>query len=212
MRAAQRFAGWTLDELARVHGSALTPPASRDKGYVGRLLERALGLPRVARAAQDFESLGVELKTLPVGCNAQPRESTFVCYVPLASLADTPWEHSRVALKLTRVLFVPIESDKGLATTRRRIGCAFLWSPSPEQARLLREDYAALAARVAAGDLERLDARAGSVLQLRPKAAHGGVRIRMADGEGAPVLAQPRAFYLRASFTATLIRAVLDGT
>ena len=216
--AAQRFAGRTLAELAREQGCRLPLPPVRDKGFVGRILERALGLeqPRLARGKRgpdqpvvDFHELGIELKTLPLARTGQPRESTFVCHLALSHVADTVWEQSRVAHKLARVLFVPIESEPGLGLAQRRVGRAFLWSASLEESAVLRADYAQIAGMIADGHIERLDARVGAALQVRPKAAHSGVRVRMLDGEGSSLLAQPRAFYLRASFTAGLVRNAL---
>ena len=185
----------------------------RDKGFIGRVAERALGLHihgvSPLRSASDFASLGVELKTLPVTAQCTPRESTFVCYVPLNQLTELPWEQSRVAAKLARVLFMPVEAAPALPFAKRRFGRAFLWSPSPAQRALLRSDYEELARRVQEGHAETLDARLGRALQLRPKAAHGGVRVRVTDGDGQPWRLQPRGFYLRATFTKQLLQAAL---
>jgi DNA mismatch repair protein MutH len=209
LRAARGFAGWTIAELARALPCGLPVGPMRDKGFVGRIVERSLGLVASPLPAADFAELGIELKTLPVTRGSQPRESTFVCYVALSRLAETSWDDSRVASKLARVLFVPIESEPLLELAQRRIGRAFLWTASAEQAAVLQADYAEIAGRVAAGHLETLDARVGRALQLRPKGSHGGMRVRVTDGEGTPALAQPRAFYLRASFTASLLRQSL---
>jgi DNA mismatch repair protein MutH len=168
-------------------------------------------VPGVPPSAADFEALGVELKTLPVTARMRPRESTFVCYVPLVQLTEIPWEQSRVAKKLARVLFLPVESGETLRFGERRIGRAFLWSASDEQADILRSDYAELARRVGEGHVEALDARVGRALQLRPKAAHGRVRVRLTDGDGVPWRLQPRGFYLRASFTEQLLAASLSA-
>jgi DNA mismatch repair protein MutH len=211
LSAARRLAGVTLAELAQIARVSLPRDTSRDKGVVGRCVERALGRVDATSAVTDFGELGVELKTLPCGVDGSPRESTFVCYVRLASLAEVEWAQSRVALKLSRVLFVPIESEPGLELVRRRVGSAFLWSPSPEQATTLCEDYALIASRVADGHLEALNARLGRALQLRPKAANGDVHVRFSDGDGSPLLTRPRGFYLRSSFTAAIVRETMLG-
>lgn len=208
LTAARALAGYTVAELAQAVKQGLPNEPLRDKGFIGRVAERALGLhptPGVAPAARDFVTLGVELKTLPVSAQLQPRESTFVCYVPLVQLTEVPWEESRVAKKLTRVLFLPIESGSDLGFSQRRVGRAFLWSASAEQTAILRADYVELARRVQDGHAEALDARVGQALQLRPKAAHGSVRVRITDGDGVPWRLQPRAFYLRASFTKQIV-------
>jgi DNA mismatch repair protein MutH len=227
LAAARRLAGFTIAELSHALGidCGTAGEAQRNKGFIGRVVERALGLFEAVRAplmaadpvarqlpsAVDFGALGIELKTLPVGPSQRPRESTFVCHVPLSQLVDTAWEDSRVALKLARVLFLPIESGERLSLAQRRIGRAFIWSPSAAHTHVLRADYLEIARRVAEGHLETLDARVGQAMQLRPKAAHSGIRVRVTDGDGSPLLTGPRAFYLRASFTARLLQESLAG-
>jgi DNA mismatch repair protein MutH len=214
LRAARALAGYTLAELASAVCQGMPAEPLRDKGFIGRIAERALGLHLHSvsplRAASDFAALGIELKTLPVTQQQTPRESTFVCYVPLNQLTELPWEQSRVAAKLSRVLFLPVEAgcvERKFA--ERRFGRAFLWSPSAEQTALLRADYEELARRVQEGHAEALNARVGQVMQLRPKAAHGRVRVRVTDGDGVPWRLQPRGFYLRATFTKQLVHAAL---
>jgi DNA mismatch repair protein MutH len=204
---ARGLAGFTLGELAAAHGLSLPAEPVRSKGFVGRLLERALGASPTSVAPTDFPDC--ELKTLPVDALGRPRESTFVCHVQLAQLAEIGWNDSRVRAKLRCVLFVPIETGRALAQPSRRVGQAFLWEMNPAQEALLRDDYALLASRVARGELERIDARWGQVLQLRPKAAHARVRVRAHDLDGAPLRVLPRAFYLRAQFTGALLRDAL---
>jgi DNA mismatch repair protein MutH len=203
LERARGLAGRTLGEISEQLGSPL--PAAPAKGYVGRLMERALGACAGAGEVTDFP--GCELKTLPVDVFGRPRESTFVCHVQLTSLAETSWEASRVRAKLARVLFVPIESGERLAHARRRVGQAFLWEMGEAQEALLRDDYASLADRVAQGQMERVDARWGRALQLRPKAAHSGVRVRTFGLDGSPQAVLPRAFYLRTTFTHSLLCA-----
>jgi DNA mismatch repair protein MutH len=201
---ARAIAGQTVAELARAHAVALPPDTRRHKGVIGALVEKALGATARARAVPDFEALGVELKTIPVGRNGKPRESTFVCSIPLARIAEERWATSTLRTKLARVLWVPIESEAGVPLAARRIGAALLWSPSLDEEAGLRADWEELAGRLGRGEAEPLRAHAGRWLQVRPKAASSAVRRRAFDEDGAPVVANPRGFYLRASFTARL--------
>lgn len=207
---ATAIAGLSLGELAaRLGWPAWDDEAAggtRRKGRVGQLVEEALGAAGGSSREPDLPTLGIEIKTLPVGRDGVPRETTFVCTVPLNELASTSFEDGVLARRLARVLFVPVESEPGLAFAQRRIGAAFLWSPSPVQQALLRDDWEAIARVVAAGDIHRLDARLGVALQTRPKAAHGGVRRIVVSEDGELTWAQPRGFYLRRSFTAELVR------
>jgi DNA mismatch repair protein MutH len=204
---AHALAGLTLGEVAAELRLPLPAAPERSKGFVGRLMERALGVCNTPAQITDFPSC--ELKTLPIDARGRPRESTFVCHALLPQLSETSWEQSRVRAKLARVLFLPIEADHEIARAERRVGRAFLWVMASAQEANLRDDYGRIADRVAAGRLEALDARLGDALQLRPKAAHAGVRVRAYGFDDAPVPVLPRAFYLRASFTACLLQDAL---
>lgn len=175
---------------------------ARAKGKVGELLERALGATGGAAATWDFPALRVELKTIPVDSRGIPRESTFVCAVSLLDAERAEWETSWVRSKLARVLWVPITGVDGA----RRIGSARMWSPSNAQERVLKDDFDEILGRIGAVGVEGLSARVGRWLQLRPKAAHGGVRTRAPGADGGLVETVPRGFYLRARFTSAILR------
>ncbi len=209
LERARSLGGRTIVEIASELAVALPPDPKRAKGFVGMLVERALGATAGSRAEPDFPNLSIELKTLPVDRRGRVRESTFVCTLPLSSAAQIEWERSVVRDKLARVLFVVVEADPSIAPARRRIGAALLWSPTTLHEAILRSDWEELTGRIALGEVESVDARRGRVLQLRPKAAHSRVRTRAFDAEGAPFLAPPRGFYLRARFTESLLQELL---
>jgi DNA mismatch repair protein MutH len=200
---ARALAGRSVEEIGRRHGLSVSGSAVSTKGKVGELVERALGATGGSSATWDFPSLRVELKTIPIDERGVPRESTFVCAVSLLDAARAEWETSWVRAKLARVLWVPIVVR---ADGSRRIGEAFLWSPSDEQQRVLADDFDEILGRVGVGDIEGLSGKVGRWLQLRPKAAHGGVRTSAPGGYGETVSTVPRGFYLRARFTGAILR------
>ena len=104
--------------------------------------------------------------------------------------------------KLARVLWIPVLGLREVALAERRAGAPLLWSPSEEQEAALRFDWEELAGMIGRGDIERVTGRLGRYLQVRPKAAHGGVRRRSIDTEGRMIETLPRGFYLRTQFTA----------
>lgn len=83
VHAANQLAGLTLAELAERCGIMIPSSLRREKGWIGQLLEFALGASAGSKPQQDFPELGVELKTLPIANNGIPLESTFVCTAPL---------------------------------------------------------------------------------------------------------------------------------
>ena len=203
---AGRSLAWVAAQLARPVPADLR----RNKGWIGQLLEDVLGATAGSKAQPDFPHLGVELKTLPVTPLGAPRESTYVCTLHLETASTETWESCWVRRKLSCVLWVPIVGEAATPLAQRRVGAPLLWRPSPEEEATLRADWEELTELVALGELWQLDARRGRALQVRPKAADGASTTWAMDADGEWVRANPRGFYLRASFTkAVLSKAFL---
>ena len=205
---AEALAGRTLGEIARALGrDARAAPGVRTKGRAGDLVERALGASAGSAAEPDFPSLGIELKTIPVDADGRVCESTFVCTIQLARIADESWADSWARRKLSRVLWVPVEADRPLAD--RRIARPLLWTPSPDEESALRSDYDEIASRIGLGAIADLTAHTGLYLQVRPKAAHGRARTSALGPDGEPLAVTPRGFYLRPTFTTLILSRYL---
>lgn len=204
---AEALAGRSLAELAAAAGQPVPDDLRRAKGWAGQLVEAHLGATAGSLSEPDFQLIGVELKTLPVDAAGRPRESTYVCTVPLEPAAAPVWETSCVCDKLRRVLWVPVEAEPGLLPAERRVGWPLLWSPSDGEERALRADWEELMDRVCLGELESVTAHDGTVLQIRPKAASSRSRRWGVGATGERVRTLPRGFYLRAGFTASILAA-----
>jgi len=212
MARARRLAGWTLGEVASELGMEVPTSLRRAKGWVGMLMERALGTTAGAKPVPDFEELGVELKTIPIESSGAVRETTYVCMLTLDESAwALTWETSRARLKLEHVLWMPIEANRDIPLADRRIGQPVLWRPTPYEEALLRADWEGHMELVREGAVDEITAHAGKVLQVRPKAANARVRTWAVDADGEPMLTLPRGFYLRTSFTQALIARALSG-
>ena len=203
---AEALAGLPLARIAARFGVRVPDDLRRDKGWIGNLLETALGATAKSRAEPDFPHLGVEMKTLPVTPDGRVVESTYVCSAPLDGSLATSWEASWVRHKLARVLWMPIVADPGTPPGDRIVGAALPWSPSPEDDAALRADWQALAEAIALGEVWRVDARMGQVLQLRPKAATSDDHVWTLSDDAEWIRENPLGFYLRARFTSDLLR------
>jgi DNA mismatch repair protein MutH len=204
MIAPPRDEAELLARARALRGTLVDAPGVHGKGKVGEQVERELGASGGSGATWDFPALKVELKTIPVDvARGVARESTFVCAVSLADADRAEWTTSWVRAKLSRVLWVPVEVHGDGA---RRIGEPRLWSPSPEQERVLAGDFEEILGRVGAGGIEGVTAHLGRWLQLRPKAAHGRVRTLVRASGGELVATVPRGFYLRAKLTGAILR------
>ncbi len=200
---ARRLAGQPLSAIATEVGVPVPGDLRRAKGWIGQLLETALGATGSSLPEPDFPGIGVEMKTLPVDERGVPKESTYVCTAPMDGSLGSRWEASWVRRKLSRVLWVPVLSAPTLG--ERRIGQALLWSPEPEEEAILRADWEEHAATIGLGELWQLDARRGTALQIRPKGADSESTSWTLDDEGEWTRAQAIGFYLRASFTGAVL-------
>ena len=202
---AYAMAGFTPAQLAATAGIPVPRDLRRDKGWIGQLIEWQLGASAGSRPEQDFPDLGIELKTIPIDPQGKPLETTFVCVAPLIGISGQRWEESNVRNKLSRVLWIPVEGSRTIPVGERRVGMPLLWSPSEEEDRLLRQDWEELMDMIVLGQVERITARHGEVLQLRPKAANSKALTEAIGAKGEPILTLPRGFYLKKNFTGALL-------
>ena len=207
---AQSIAGLTFGELADELHIPVPPDLKRDKGWVGMLLERALGATAGSKAEQDFSHLGVELKTLPIHAEGYPIETTFVSLAPLVQNSGVKWENSHVRHKLSCVLWMPIEGSRHIPLRERHIGAPILWKPTAEQERQLKQDWEELMDLIVLGKLDQITARIGEVMQLRPKGANSRAVTKGIGKNGEIIDTLPLGFYLRKEFTAQILKAFLD--
>ncbi|MCD6045363.1 MAG: mismatch repair endonuclease MutH [Gammaproteobacteria bacterium] len=202
---ASAIAQQTLGDMAAAVSMAVPSDFRREKGFIGQLLEQILGATAGNLAKPDFTHLGIELKTLPLNANGLPKESTYVSIVPLMSTEPLSWPHCELYQKLRRILWIPYFFDKTLEPRYWRLSNPVLWSPSLEDETILREDWYELMSLVQMGQLDKISARLGQYLQIRPKAMNADVRTQGIGSHGECVRTSPRGFYLRTSFTARIV-------
>lgn len=207
---ALNLAGYTMGELARYASLPIPKDLKKDKGWVGMLLELYLGANAGSKPEQDFPHLGVELKTIPVDRQGKPLETTFVCVAPLTGNSGITWQTSHVKHKLQKVLWIPVEGERSIPLSERRVGTALLWTPSEQEENQLRNDWEELMDLIVLGKVESITARHGEVLQIRPKAANGKALTNAVGEHGQPILTLPRGFYLKKNFTSALLSRYFD--
>ena len=205
LQRVNNLSGKTFQQVAREIGITVPPDQKYAKGWVGEVSEIYLGATAASLPEPDFQYINIELKTIPIGRNGAPRESTYVCTVPLVNIVDLHWEDSPVRRKLSRVLWLPVEGDHSISFAHRRFGSAFIWSPDAEEESILRNDWEELMEMVSMGTLDGISSFHGQYLQIRPKAANAGALGKAFDNDGVAMETLPRGFYLRALFTKKLL-------
>lgn len=201
----QQLAGLTLGQLAADLTIDVPKDLKREKGWVGQLLEIALGATAGSHAIHDFPELAIELKTLPVDRLGKPLESTYVCVAPMAGALGEQWQDSWVCRKLSKVLWLPIIAERQIPIADRMIGQGFIWQPDPLQDQALKQDWEELMELIALGKLAEIRGAHGKYLQLRPKAADSRALTAAIGLDGSPILSLPRGFYLKTCFTRQIL-------
>lgn len=207
MARAESLAGLTLGEIAQVAKVKVPLNFKREKGWTGQLIELCLGATAGSKTQQDFAQLGVELKTIPINEQGRPMETTYVCYAPLTQIAGMEWQTSSVKNKLQKVLWVPIDGRREIAPKDRCIATPFLWSPDQRQEEQLRNDWEELMEMITLGQVEKITAKHGQYLQLRPKAANGSALTDAIGKHGQIIQSRPRGFYLKKEFTQQVLNS-----
>jgi DNA mismatch repair protein MutH len=182
----------------------------KTKGWSGQVVERELGAGDGGALGPDFAELGVELKTVPVGRDLLPVESTAVCHIDPVAIAGESWATSYVRRKLGRVLFIALEVAEprpSASVGDRRVVAVRLWSPSADEESLLRADFELFVRDYfRRGRASEITGYLGRVLQVRPK-ARSASDLRGAFGrDGKPIRIGRCGFYLRPAFVGGILR------
>jgi DNA mismatch repair protein MutH len=98
-------------------------------------------------------------------------------------------------------LWIPVEGDRSIPVGERRIGSPVLWRPNANEAHALQQDWEEIMELIAMGKVDKVTARHGEVLQLRPKAANSKALTESIAEDGTVKLSNPRGFYLKINFT-----------
>lgn len=209
LQRAKAIAGLTLGEVAVELRITVPPDLKRDKGWVGTLIETALGAKAGSKPEQDFAALGIELKTIPINAEGYPLETTFVSLAPLVQNSGIHWLGSHVRHKLSKVLWIPVQGERHIPLAERYIGSPILWQPSAEQEYRLQRDWEELMDYIVLGKVEQINGKLGEVLQLRPKGANGRALTKGIGKNGEVIETLPLGFYLRKHFTAEILQHFL---
>ena len=197
--------GKSLDELSKKVGLKLPSSTLHGKGFAGELIELCIGASAGNAAIPDFPNLWLELKTIPVGEDLKPLESTFISYAPLTNIRNLTFEESSLFAKISRVLFVIVLAPRNLEISKRKVLGYFFWQPSSTELALIKEDFNELMEMVKIGNVEKISAKIGTVIQMRPKCANGKQTTDCIGPDGNFIKTRPRGFYMRRCFTQKLL-------
>ncbi|MGN0902649.1 MAG: DNA mismatch repair protein MutH [Succinivibrio sp.] len=201
--------GKSVTELASMANAAVPISPLHGKGFTGELIESLLGASANNLPIPDFPNLGLELKTLPVDNDLVPLESTFFCHAPLTNIRKLTFENSALFHKVQRILFVLINANREDDFSKRFIKGYFFYAPDHNEMATIKNDFDELYEMIRVGNVDKINARFGKIMQLRPKAANGKALTDCVGPDGSMIKTRPRGFYMRRSFTKELVERYL---
>lgn len=200
--------GRSLGQIAKTLGVPLPRSTTHGKGFAGELLEFALGARAHNLPLPDFTDLSIELKSMPVGFDLKPLESTFLCHAPLMNVRGMGFYESPLYQKIALMLFVAVEGERVIALKDRKVLGFYLFKPQGAVLDQIKADYDELMEMVASGHAHDINATIGQIIQMRPKAASGQELTNYITADGKIGKTRPRGFYMRRSFTMQIAAAM----
>lgn len=199
LERAYALAGKQLSEFQ--HSCSLViSNNSYAKGKIGQLIELLLGANNNATPQPDFQTLHIELKTIPVDPLGRPSESTYLCHAQIPP-TTLKWRDSLVYKKSRRILWIPIIGSPKSPLLSRTIGQPLLWEQPPHIESILKADWEELTTLMLTGQHDMLSANLGQYLQVRPKAANSQVTTLVSLTDGQTISIVPKGFYIRRKLT-----------
>lgn len=202
----KKLQNMSIFDLSKKLNIKLPNNLNHNKGFLGQLLEIYLGASAKNLPEPDFTYLGIELKTIPIDFNNKPLESTYVCTAPF-SLINESWETSTVKKKLNKLLWIPIKKKPKMALRDCIIGEPIFWQANKKQISILKQDWEELTEMLLFGQHDKLNAKFGKYLQIRPKAANSKKLLKAISFDNNIIPTVPKGFYLRTIFTKEILNS-----
>ncbi len=133
----------------------------KDKGGMGKLLEDCFfNFSPNSRSESDFKEAGVELKATCFDRNKKGNikagERLVLSMIPYDKPIDDELGNSHLWDKCSDILLIYYERDRAVDKLDQRIHHAVLFTPPPEDLKIIEEDYKAIASMVQSGHAEDL--------------------------------------------------------
>lgn len=185
--------GKDLINLAKKHHVTIFKEGKKNKGWVGQVVERHLGLPINTAQAPNFgswELKTISLKYLKSG-ELSIKETMAITMIDPINVVNTPFEKSHLLSKLKKILIVSRIWHNKEETESTLYGVHEFNLGKEEQYFTIRDDYELVRNSIINKGFESLTGKMGKYIQPRTKGkGHGSIS---------------RAFYARVSFLKQIV-------
>lgn len=174
-----------------------------NKGGLGQLIEeRYFHYKCNSDAKPDFDEAGVELKVTPYKENKDGRKSAkerlVLTKIDYYVVPHETFEKSHMWAKSQKILLIYYLFQKDIKDTLDyTIHFTKLFSPSPEDTQIIKQDFETIKAKILAGKAHELSESDTLYLGATTKGANSSERTRQPYSEE---LAKPRAFSFKSSY------------
>jgi DNA mismatch repair endonuclease MutH len=169
---------------------------------VSGVLRRAIGLKAKLIPAH-LEALGLEIKTIPLGPNAEPYEAMSFPFFDPRELVGEEWEDSDLLAGISNMLLVPIyREQRDIDLLQQRVCRPFRWSPDREQMSGIRAEWERYREAFSVGSGQRMPTESETrFIHVRPHGRDAKDRIELPDGR--TIVKQ--SFWLNRDFVRELV-------
>lgn len=167
LERTKNIEGMTIEQLANILGITMPLDLKYAKGFIGQLIEIALGATGNSNPVHDFPAIGVELKTIPITCDGKPAQNTHICILPDITYGQT-FENSNFYNKIKKVLWLPVQGDKNIPFPQRYIGEGFIWEPSKTDLAILKNDWTEIMNLIALDSINNVSSKIGTYAMISP--------------------------------------------
>lgn len=205
----EHICGKTIGEVAAELGIDVIKDLTSNTGWIGNLIESALGAQAGTKPVQDFTTLGIELKTIAINSAGKVANNVFITTVPQETFMMQSWETSHLLYKLQHILFIPIENNSEKAIAQRRIGRPLFWKPSVDELNVIANDWHNVMMLLAEDKMLKLPSGLGQALTVQVKALSSLQTRTIEDSDGFKHKVLPLSFYLKRSFVQQIIQRLI---
>lgn len=174
----QELVGRDLRALAERHGVTVFLQGRLNKGWVGHVIERCLGLTLSSAQAPDGGSWELKVVSLNESSKGwKPKETMQITMINPAQVKQTPFENSHLYMKLRRVVICGREFVDMKESSARLIAVRAFDLDEPRNKDVkgqIKRDYEDVRSAIRTRGFEALTGRMGVLVQPRTKGpGHG---------------------------------------
>ncbi len=218
IRRAKHLENMTFREVVELNINPDVPKDKynnpKDKGGMGKLIEECFfNFSPNSRSEADFKEARVELKATCFDRNKKGEikagERLVLSMIPYDKPIDDELNNSHLWEKCSNILLIYYERDRNIDKLDQRIHHAVLFTPPPEDLKIIEEDYKTIVSMIKSGHAE--DLSEGMTMYLGACTKGASSKSVAPQFYGSHVPAKRRAFCFKTKYMNHILDAYILG-